>query len=60
MGKRDSSKSGRDPRNILFLDIETAPLLGYVWGLWKNNVGLNQIYRDSYVLNWAASWLGED
>lgn len=44
---------------ILVFDIETAPLLGYVWGLWENNVALNQIHSDWYVLSWAAKWLGE-
>ncbi len=44
---------------ILVFDIETAPILGYVWGLWENNVGLNQIHSDWYVLSWAAKWLGE-
>jgi hypothetical protein len=42
----------------LILDIETAPILGYVWGLWDNNVALNQIHSDWYVLSWSAKWLG--
>lgn len=42
---------------ILLLDIETAPLLGYVWGLWDNNVALNQIHSDWYILSWSAKWL---
>ena len=44
----------------LILDIETAPKAAYVWGLWKQNVGLNQIIQDGYILNWAAKWLDED
>jgi hypothetical protein len=43
---------------ILLIDIETAPLLAYVWGLWDNNVALNQIHSDWYILSWAAKWLG--
>ena len=43
---------------ILIYDIETAPILGYVWGLWQNNVGLNQIESDWYALSWSAKWLG--
>lgn len=43
---------------ILMLDIETAPISAHVWGLWKNNVGLNQIDNDWYILTWAAKWLG--
>lgn len=43
---------------ILVFDIETAPILGAVWGLWKNNVGLNQIKQDWYIISFAAHWLG--
>lgn len=43
---------------VLIYDIETAPILAYVWGLWENNVGLNQIQSDWYVLSWSAKWLG--
>lgn len=50
-------KSG--PR-VLIYDIETAPLLGYCWSLWDNNIGLNQIHSDWHVLSWAAKFLGED
>ena len=50
-------KSG--PR-VLIYDIETAPLLGYCWSLWDNNIGLNQIHSDWHVLSWAAKWMGEE
>lgn len=45
---------------VLIYDIETAPLLGYCWSLWDNNIGLNQIHSDWHVLSWAAKFLGED
>lgn len=41
---------------ILTLDIETSPVLGAVWGLWNQNLGLNMIVEDWYVLSWAAKW----
>ena len=44
---------------VLIYDIETAPLLSYTWGLWDQNVALNQIKNDWYVLSWSAKWLGE-
>lgn len=44
---------------ILVLDIETAPTKAYVWGLWKQNIGINMIDRDWYMLSWAAKWLGD-
>lgn len=43
----------------LFLDIETAPNLVYVWGLWNQNVGINQIVEPGYTLCWAAQWEGD-
>lgn len=45
---------------MLFLDIETAPILGNVWSIWQQNVGLNQIERDWYILSFGAKWLGDD
>ncbi len=49
----------KGPR-ILIYDIETAPILAHVWKLWDNNVGLNQIDSDWYIMSVAAKWLGED
>lgn len=46
------------PRVLIF-DIETAPLLAYVWKLWDENIGLNQLLSGTYLLSWAAKWLGE-
>jgi uncharacterized protein YprB with RNaseH-like and TPR domain len=45
---------------ILLLDIESSPNVAHVWGIWQQNVGLNQLMESSYVLCWAAKWLGED
>ncbi len=44
---------------ILILDIETKPLLGYVWRIWDQNIALNQIHTDWSVLSWSAKWLGD-
>lgn len=44
---------------ILLLDIETAPNVAYVWGLWDQNIGINQIVSAGYVMCWAAKWYGE-
>lgn len=44
---------------VLLVDIETAPILAYVWSIWDQNVGLNQIKNDWFILSWAAKWLGE-
>lgn len=44
---------------ILLWDIETKPLLGWVWSIWEQNVALNQIHTDWSLLSFAAKWLGE-
>lgn len=43
----------------LILDIETSPIVAYVWGLKDQNVGLSQIKKDWAVLAWSAKWLGD-
>lgn len=44
---------------ILLLDIETAPNLAYVWGIFKENIPIQRIVASGYVLCWAAKWYGE-
>ncbi len=44
---------------LLFLDIETAPNLAYVWGLWKQNINLDALVEPGYTMCWAAKWRGE-
>lgn len=41
---------------ILFFDLETSPIKSAVWSLWNNNVGLNQIFNDWYLLSYCAIW----
>jgi predicted PolB exonuclease-like 3'-5' exonuclease len=43
---------------ILFLDIETAPNIAYVWGLFDQNISHEHLEQSSYVLCWAAKWAG--
>lgn len=45
---------------ILIFDIETAPVKAYVWKLWKENVSIDQIVSDWFVLCWSAKWLYSD
>lgn len=44
--------------NILILDVETAPLRGFIWQLWKQNVYIDQIISEWFMLTWSAKWLG--
>ena len=44
--------------NLLFLDIETFPALVYVWGVFKENVGVEQIVKPPRIACFAAQWQG--
>lgn len=52
------SKKTQGPK-ILFCDIETSPIEAYVWGLFDQTIGLNQIKADWSILSWAAKWQDE-
>ena len=43
---------------IMYLDIETAPSLGWVWGKWETNV--IDFKSDWYVLSYAYKFAGQD
>ena len=42
---------------ILVLDIETAPIDAFVWGIWKQNVNLKGVKHDWFILTWSVKWL---
>lgn len=46
-----------DPK-ILVIDIETAPLELFGWGLFDQNFGLDHLKTDWTILSFAAKWLG--
>lgn len=52
--------NGESVPRILIVDIETSPIKGAVWSLWKQNVGLNQIENDWFILSYSAKWHGDD
>mgnify|MGYP003149247318 CR=1 FL=1 len=41
---------------ILFLDIETAPMLVRNWSLWQQYTSLEQLQVDWFIMSWAAKW----
>lgn len=41
---------------VLYLDIETAPLYGTFWGVWKQNIDPKSVIRDWIILSWSACW----
>lgn len=53
-------KVAPDGAKVLIFDIETAPEKAYVWGRWKQNVGVPQVIERSYMLSWAAKWFGTE
>lgn len=49
-------KTRKAPK-ILVLDIETAPMKGFIFNLWKDNVNLDKLISDWYIICWSAKWL---
>ncbi len=45
---------------ILLLDLETSPNLAYVWGLWNQNVAINQLVSSTEVICFGAQWYGQN
>lgn len=46
---------GKTPK-VLIIDIETTPNLVYTWGLWNQNIAINQIVDSTRVMCFAAKW----
>lgn len=44
---------------LLSVDIETSPNVADVWGLFNQNVSLNQLRQSTRMICWAAKWHGE-
>lgn len=52
------NKPNHNSLKVLFLDVETAPLVGYMWSRWNQNIGLDQTVSEWYILTWSAKWGG--
>lgn len=48
-----------EPRkvNILCIDIETLPILGYSWDVWNQNIYPNMVKKDWCLLSYSAKWI---
>lgn len=55
---KKNTKDKKIPK-ILILDIETAPMLAQVWGMWDQNIGLDMIKEDWFIMCWSAKWFGQ-
>jgi len=49
-----------DLPKILIIDIETSPTKAFIWRMWKENIGNNQVIDHSYIMCFSAKWFGED
>lgn len=68
--KRRNEELGYDPdvyvesntsnERVLLIDIETTPVLAYVWGLWNQNISIERIKDDWHLLCFAYKWLDKD
>ena len=56
------SKTKHTGPKILFVDVETRPMLGYFFGIWDQNIGTNQIEEgeDTEIIAWGAKWAHDD
>ena len=43
---------------VLYLDIETSPILADTWGLWQQNVGIAQIHKPQRIIGFGYKWRG--
>lgn len=58
--KSQTIKPTQTNKKVLLFDIETSPILGYVWSRWQQNVSSSQIEQESFILSFAAKWLDGD
>jgi hypothetical protein len=52
--------TGHSGAKVLLFDIETSMIKAYTWGLWQQNISIDAIIDDWYVICWSAQWLHED
>jgi hypothetical protein len=43
---------------VLFYDIETAPLLAYIWSPYDDYVTHDRLVKSGFLLTWSAQWRG--
>jgi len=44
------------PLRLLYFDVETAPMLAFIWRLKTDYVGTHMLEHESFLLSWAARW----
>jgi DNA polymerase elongation subunit (family B)/predicted RNA-binding Zn-ribbon protein involved in translation (DUF1610 family) len=53
-----NTQENTGPR-ILSVDIETSPVVAHAWGLFKQNIGINQIIEHPRTICFAAKWMDQ-
>lgn len=53
------TKAASFPKIYLF-DLETSPIVAYLWSKWTNGVSDKSIIRDWQIISWSGKWLFED
>ena len=43
---------------VLFFDLETAPLLAYIWSPYDDYVTHDRLIKGGFLLTWSAQWRG--
>lgn len=54
-----AKKSETGTAKVIVFDIEVAPLVCYTFDIWNQNIGVDQIISQSFVLSWSAKMLNE-
>lgn len=44
---------------LAFIDVEVAPNIATIWGIWNQNIGINQLQETSRILCYTAKWYGD-
>ena len=64
VGAKQSGYKGLNPIRftenspvVAVLDIETLPMIVYSWGMWDQNISIDQVIEDSCMLSWAGKYL---
>lgn len=55
--RREAKNFTKKVPKILLFDVETAPLTGYLWSRWNQNLSLDATISEWFMLCWSAKWL---
>lgn len=59
-GGKNQFKTKAEKAKILIFDLETSPMRGLFWSLWKQNINMAGIDKHSSLISWSAKWLCDD